>query len=392
MIIWILAALTIIGLLYVNRARVMFALGWLWDAITDALGSLWPLIVVAWAWIRNHIFYFFCVVSLSLIATSTGMIFEIPWLTGLGMLLAVLLFLMAWTPVGISLRLLRVTSQAYPQALGGAILAACTLGLFGVYYPEYISDWRFIIPTFLLLVIFLSFAWSLGESYKIFNWLVLFAALGMTTLVVFRFARPDLHRATGRYLAASEKYAVSHLDRSSLDRQADALATFAIVREDSILYDNRNSATKMSVKTGQTVLVVKIKEDLPEDNGMSEPLIQIVLQDQHGNFVSLTGTVYKIPRSKLGNYMVASNIYNDPYIKLPKIIILTKKGEFGGTLPFKEDQTVMITVKGCSSVLKFPNGGRVGLPVGSQPYSVKKGEKLLFVGDGDCNSTITVSN
>lgn len=375
-----LVVIVVIGLLYVNRVRIVFALGW-----------VWPSIVAAWDWIRNNIFYFFCLIVLSLLATATGMIWEISWLTGLGMLIAILLLLAAWTPVGISLRAFRITGQVYPQHLGKVILVACTFGLIGVYYPEYVSNWRFIIPTSLLLVIFLSFAWSLGESYKIFNWIVLVAAIGMTTLVVFRFARPDLHRASGRYLAASEKYFVSRLDRSSLDKQADSLATYAIVREYTILYDDKNTATTVSVKTGQTVLVVKIKEDLPEGDGLNEPLVQVVLKDKHENFVNPAGKVYKMPRSKLGNYMVASNIYNDPYIKLPKIITLTKKGEFGGTLPFKEDQTVMLAVKGCSSILKF-NGGQVGLPVGSQSYSVKKGEKLLFVGDGDCNSTITVSN
>lgn len=377
-----LVVLAVVGLFYVNRVRIVFAIGW-----------IWPSIVATWDWIRNHIFYFFCACLLSLSMTSVGMFLQIPWLTGLGMLIAVLLLLVAWTPVGISLRLLRITGQVYPQALGVAILVACTLGLFGVYYPEYISDWRFIIPTFLLLVIFLSFAWSLGQSYKIFNWLVLFAALGMTTLVVFRFARPDLHRATGRYLAASEKYAVSHLDRSSLNRQADSLATFAIVREDSILYDSGNSATTMSVKTGQIVLVVKIKDDLPEENdGLTEPLVQIVLKDKHENFVNPAGATYKMPRSKLGNYMVASNIYDDHFIKLPKIIILTRKGEFGGTLPFEEDQTVIITVKKNPAILKFPNGGWAVLSIGNRAYTAKKGEKLLFEGSGDYESIITVSN
>lgn len=217
----------------------------------------------------------------------------------------------------------------------------------------------------------------------------------MTALVIIMLLQwgfPEQYRWLNRAVYSSSRYAGSATDRYSLNKQANALATYAIVREDSILYNSRNIATAVSVKTGQTVLVVKIKEDLPEDNGLTEPLVQIVLQDQYGNFVNPTGTIYKMPRSKLGNYMVASNIYDDPYIKLPKIITLTKKGEFGGTLSFKEDQTVIITVSGNPSVLKFPDGGQVGLPVGSQPYSVKKGDKLLFMGDGDYISIITISD
>ena len=110
-IIWLLATLVTIGLLYVNRIRIVFALGW-----------IWPSIIAAWAWIRNHIFYFFCMVVMSLLATTAGMIFEIPWLTGLGMLIAISLLLAVWTPVGISLRLFRITDQVYPQYLGKVVL------------------------------------------------------------------------------------------------------------------------------------------------------------------------------------------------------------------------------------------------------------------------------
>jgi hypothetical protein len=224
-----------------------------------------------------------------------------------------------------------------------------------------------------------------------------YAGVAMVTMVIgmlMQWAFPEQYRWIHRAVYSTSQYAGSATDRYSLDKQADAKATYAIVREDSILYDSNNSATEASVETGQTVLVVKIKEDLPaeEGNELVEPLVKIVLRDAHGNFANPKGTIYKIPRPKLGNYMTASDIYNDPHIKLPKIITLTKKGEFGGTLPFKEDMTVIITVEKNPSILKFLDGGQVDLPVGSQPYSVKKGTKLLFVGSGDYESKITVSN
>jgi len=222
-----------------------------------------------------------------------------------------------------------------------------------------------------------------------------YAGKAMTVIVVFmllQWAFPEQYRWIHRAVYSTSQYAGSATDRYSLNRQADARATYAIVRENSALYDGNNVVTKESVKTGQTVLVVKIKEDLPNKNDLTEPLVQIVLKDAQGNFANPTGTIYKIPRPKLANYMVASDIYNNLYIKLPKVITLTKKGEFGGALPFSEDQTVIVTVSNNPSIMKFPNGGQVDLPVGSQPYSVKKGDKLLFVGAGDYESIITVSN
>ncbi|MDP2708783.1 MAG: hypothetical protein Q8O93_01895 [bacterium] len=383
-LIWLLVILAASVLGYINRVAIGYNLGWI----------LRNIIIPAWTWIRECMFYFFCAIVSSLVATAAGMIYGIPWLIGTGTLIAFLLFMFVWTPVGIALRAFRVTEQVYPQNLGTAILFALTFSLFGIYYPQYISRWEFFIPAFLLTFIVLSFSWSLGKSYKICNWIILFVVLGMTSLVVFQFALPDLHHAIGRYLMSYEKAVISRFHRSSLDHQADALATYAIVREDSVLYDNNNSATTKSVKIGQTVLVVKIKEDLPseEKDDLTEPLVKIVLRDAHGNFANPKGVIYKVPRSKLGKFMVASDIYDNPYIKLPVVITLTKKGEFGGTLPFPEDVTVMITVSNNSSTLIFPNGGRVGLPVGSQPYTVKKGDKLLFIGDGDYESIITVSN
>lgn len=382
-IILLLLTLVIGALCYINRVRIVFTLGYIWPSIT-----------AAWAWIRNYMFYFFCAIVLSLVATAGGMIFGIPWLIGIGTLISFLLFMLAWTPAGILLRALRVTEKIYPQAIGTAICFALTFSLFGIYYPQYISRWEFFIPAFLLISIVVSFSWSLGEKYKICNWIILLVAIGMTSLVVFQFALPNLHHAIGRYLMSYEKAVVSRFHRSSLDHQADAKTTYAIVREDSILYDSKNSATEASVKTGQTVLVVKIKEDLSteKDDELVEPMVKIVLRDAHGNFANPKGTIYKIPRPKLGNYMVASDIYNDPHIKLPVVITLKKKGEFGGTLPFKEDTTVMVSVEKNPSILKFLDGGQVDLPVGSQPYSAKKGTKLLFVGSGDYESKITVSN
>lgn len=216
--------------------------------------------------------------------------------------------------------------------------------------------------------------------------------VGMVFFMLLQWAFPEQYRWINRAGYSTSQYAGSATDRYSLNRQADARATYAIAREDTVLYDDKGAATNMSIKTGQTVLVVEIKKDLPDNDGMTDPMVSVVLRDEHGNFANPKGTIYKMPRPKLGNNMVASNIYDDPHIKLPMVITLKKKGEFAGTLPFSKDTTVMVAVTNNPAILKFPEGGQVDLSIGTQPYTVKKGGKLIFEGSDDYESVITVSN
>jgi len=272
----------------------------------------------------SRIFGVICVILIDLAAIAV--FFHSEWMIIVLSILSSLMFLTVWYSGDTFASSLKITPVAteivgkVADELKGLIFPICTLSLIlaflafwvGVNGIEALYTRQFLV---IFLTVFFGFVAMIyfGDKTKYVG-KILSAAV---VIMLLFWAFPEQYRWINRAVYSTSAYAGSVTDRYSLNRQADAVATYAVVREDSILYSN-GIATEVSVKADQTVMVVKVKNDLitkKEDEtpstGLSEPMVKIVLQDGSGNFVNPNGIVYEIPRSKLGKYMVASDIYAD---------------------------------------------------------------------------------
>lgn len=191
----------------------------------------------------------------------------------------------------------------------------------------------------LVACFFVSIAIAYFESTKKYAGYVMTFAVCMILLSYFA---PDTWRVWTRFYESSKAYVYAILDRSSRNKQADAIATFATVIQegkvfeiDSVKKDGKevfsynvveletikkaengeeqkdskgNSVREkktLDLRVGTKVMIHSVKNDY-QDEG-TEPMEEISLPDKYGVFSG--GKRFYFPKSMLGEYKVVRD-YN----------------------------------------------------------------------------------
>lgn len=268
----------------------------LWDFVREIifLNLICIVLLVACLLTRNKMFAY-------IIALASSILIILTWYAG-----------KIFTQVlnGLSKR---PSVNATVNELSKLLNPLCTLSLLmafvafwvGIEGYRYITNEQFII-IFATVFFFAILMVYLGKNSKL-------AGKLMMALVIFMLlqkAFPEQYRWITRAMDATSQYAGSEADRYSVNRQADAKATYAFVVDNGVFYHTDGyTPTDIKARVWQKVLVLDIKDDIQQSGG--EPMVAIRLPDSNGAFVANTPE-YKFPRSKLSEFKMVSD-----FSKLP---------------------------------------------------------------------------
>jgi len=163
---------------------------------------------------------------------SFGIIIGSCFITGTCFLIAIGLFLIVWFPHGLILRLVQINDQVFPI---GARMFVAWLSFFaflGVIYPEVLTVKVMLIVVFLSIIMFAS-----ASKINVVDKIMIPLVIGLCLVASWKWASPDSFRATARHMITRGMEFNSWQDRTSIEGEANALATYARPNRDvKVLY------------------------------------------------------------------------------------------------------------------------------------------------------------
>jgi len=215
-------------------AGTLFVLGLMFSApfrnlMWSTLQGLWQALRLAyhaiWVYSGEPAAFVFVLLIVTLLIVGVGVLTATPLMCGIGFLLAIIIFWLVWTPVGITLRFFGATKEVYAPWFGTAVFWLAATGLVGMMYPETISNINFIFFLLLTAIMYAGFCTAMSFKAKIFNWLIMFTVLGMLIIAGAKIGAPHLYKGVDRFMAGKEKAFVAWMHHSGLKDETYAATT-----------------------------------------------------------------------------------------------------------------------------------------------------------------------
>lgn len=223
-----------------------------------------------------------------LILIISGFFIPVGWYKGLAFLLAVGLFLAVWLPLGVALRLSKITKEVFPKGIMEFCSWLCFIGFLGVLFPDTLSNFKVILIAALVWGIFAG----ISTKYKTLETIVPWVVITLCFLAGVKYAAPDFWRAHTYWAQAAVDTEKTGLDRNRIGLQANSSSTYGRLLEnihvayaaktvgDSItLHDTAVNLAKDTV-----FLLVNHKRNVLQYQGQG--FVEIRLAKANGSFIN----------------------------------------------------------------------------------------------------------
>ncbi len=290
------------------------------------------------------------------ILTLLGTIINVPWITAFCFILAIGLFFLVWIIPGISLRILGVNTQVFPNTIRVAVSWLAFLGFLGMLYPDALS-FRFLLG--LALLGFFSF--GLASKTNVLDKVVYPLVVIMISIAVWKYAAPNSYRAITRNAHAHSDKLYTEADRNSITTEANARATYGHLLKDVSL------AYKVTLDDDEIATISDTNVDLKKDS------IFLIVNHQKENY-AFEGQSFleiKLPNSN-GSYVTGKKIWIDA-----DLIEIGSRGEIDQSLQSgnQEDFGKLTSGTKSSSESFTLHSGEQWFP----DHLFQPGEKIIYV-------------
>ncbi|MFC1612992.1 hypothetical protein ACFL23_01540 [Patescibacteria group bacterium] len=165
--------------------------------------------------------------------------------TGIGFLIAVVLFVLSFTPISFALTGVNIVAKGkfgdiklFPPLFGYIVFWLCSFGLIATLYPITSSSGIFIICFLLISGLLSAFGAMVGHKSNRWNYLALFVIIGMVAIYSAKLAMPNFYKVQERYINSTAKSVFSWQNRDSIKKETYAATTWGILKRDvDMLYD-----------------------------------------------------------------------------------------------------------------------------------------------------------
>jgi len=245
----------------------------IWQAIIGGL-TIYGIVVLI-----SGLISFFLVVS----AIAIGY----PGFTAFAFLTAIGLCLLVWFPAGVILRIFRVNSAIIPPSLKAFIAWVAFIGFVGLLYPDLITFRSLAGAIFFALI-----AMGLTTKIKVLDKIVFPLVIAMFLAYGWKYFFPENFRTTVRYITSTDQVFGAWKDRSSIENETQAAATYGrLVRDTKVLYladikEDTISAlytVKLPLKKDTLVMVLDHKQEVKRFQGQG--FLEIKLMNSDESFV-----------------------------------------------------------------------------------------------------------
>lgn len=230
-----------------------------------------------------------CIALFALVLTFFAFLINAPGLIAFAFILDIGLILLAWAPVGVLLRIFRITSGIVPVPLKVFIAWVAFVGFLGLVFPDVLS-FRSLCGVALIALVALATAGKTNVIDKIIFPFVMIICLGIAWQHFF----PENFRSTTRYAVSWDKKINTIKDRGSINNETDAATTYAVVLKDiKTLYakgielnetDTVIPEEKCELRRGTIVRVISHKQEVKVIDGQG--FLRIQLAKNNGSFVN----------------------------------------------------------------------------------------------------------
>lgn len=331
------------------------------------------IVVIVFGVARAYAKYVAIMLAVMLVFMTWALVLGDPIVSGIAFLLSIILFFIAWLPLGAVLKIFNVNNNIVPPAVRSFFAWLAFVGFMAMMTPEV-----FTLKTALIASLVAIFLLALTSKFNLLEKVIMPLVLIMCFIGAWKIIAPDSFRATERHRQAIGGVYTTANDRAAFRKETSAASTFAktimstpVVYQAAINGDGEIKQLKevfIPLPQSSIVLILNHKAEVKMYRGQS--FAYVMLPDAQGKYVN-------------GDcYWVESNLLEIG----PLSEFLPKEEATEGhatpnqdlvTLSFGTQSFILNNIGDETPWLQFPDCTKFGYKISSADY----GYELIFVGD-----------